>query len=810
MGKYRKASKLETFTVERRRRRSWKGVVTALSCLVVAGTVGALTLPAITMTKPACQLEEHQHGSECFGQTSALTCNAESLNIHQHTEECFDDEGNVLCHYADFVIHEHDSLCYDAEGNLACTLSEIEEHKHDETCYTAGEAKITDPGHKHSDECYQWNQGETLICTQEETDGHVHTDECKDENGELICEQEESEGHQHTAECYERVKGDLLCEEQEREPATEPGEPVLTCEKPEVEAHTHKWGTPDVGCYMDMGSRKWSCTQLEVNVHQHTAECFTSEEVLTCPKTEHTHDESCTQPAELSEEEQQQVADVISTIDGLPPVAEIEAEFENLAEDAAALAEYRDKILAAVQTAFDEYNALTDAQKEAVTNRENLSQYAYLLPEAPTEPTEPVQPDAITPSVELLKGELPEDAQFRLAPIPADSEAYAEAVRKANAYLSERDLSVEECVLLDMGYEDAEGASVALDGKAKVTLSFETPILPGITEVMALHITDDGAEDVLADAVWDENGITSLTLITDGFSPFLVPKARAIGAGVEERLSGDNAYIKNAQMKMDEQLNRQAIATGTAEWDDDDKPGNDSTDKNDILRTFDVATYTASFETDLRPDAGVSGYRTGTVYFEFILNEPADRAQFEPGSMGWLATYEEVKYETVVEGNHQILRGSFLMTPTEGNESTIGNSYSELTVAVRALRMKQGDTLQPTFTIWLEGNDVDAGVVDGIPTKVVTGSDHTCGTHNEKEFHTITPKAITISAAYRLNVELWSATASNTSYVDEFDFNTAIQPAIIWRWTMASPRSVAALYASAWCSNCGARTRPAA
>ncbi|MEE1315484.1 MAG: LPXTG cell wall anchor domain-containing protein [Faecalimonas sp.] len=244
-----------------------------------------------------------------------------------------------------------------------------------------------------------------------------------------------------------------------------------------------------------------------------------------------------------------------------------------------------------------------------------------------------------------------------------------------------------------------------------------------------------------------------------------------------ERLSGDNAYIDEAKMQFSESSTLQEmITTGTASFDADDTAGNDSSSENGIIRTFDVATYTLSYKTKLRSDgaSGVNGYRTGTVYFELVLPLPAEQGQFETGSMGWLSSYREAKYEiveaTVAGEVCQVLRGSFLAEPSEGNVAAIGNSVNEMSVAIRVLNMKQGEKVQPQFTIWLEGNNVDAAVKDGIPTKIVTGIEYLCPNHSANEAPTVTPKEITVSAAPRYNLALRQADATQTSYLGDFDF----------------------------------------
>ncbi|MCI6488128.1 MAG: hypothetical protein MSA25_08770, partial [Clostridiales bacterium] len=165
------------YTQRHRRRKRWQKVVTCLAAVVVFCTTYALILPAITMEKQ-CEIPEHIHTQACYTQVTSVekkvpVCTVESLNLHQHTNSCYNDDGELVCGYADFVIHQHDSSCYDENGNLWCPLPIIEAHTHGESCWTTPE---TEPAHVHADECYEWEQGETLICGQEEREGHIHSE----------------------------------------------------------------------------------------------------------------------------------------------------------------------------------------------------------------------------------------------------------------------------------------------------------------------------------------------------------------------------------------------------------------------------------------------------------------------------------------------------------------------------------------------------------------------------------------------------------------------------------------------------------
>ncbi len=562
MGKHLKTSIGDEFVAAHRRRRNWKRIVSVLGCLVAAGTLTALTLPAITMSQSDCGLEEHQHSEACYGEIRVLACNAE---VHQHTEDCRDAEGNLTCGYADFVIHEHDDACLDADGNLVCSLPEIKEHQHDDSCYQVGEETVVDAGHKHSDACYSWTTSETptcglevsdghihdetcrsvtktLICT-EEREGHIHDETCRDETGNpvceleedpghqhgdtcytqqetLTCEQEESTGHQHTPECYEQVKGDLICTEQERDPVTEPGEPVLICDKPQAVPHTHG-GT----CYWEDAL---VCEKTEVLSHQHSDACFAEQKTQTvaCGVPEHVHTEEC-QEEPMAVEASASVSDVTLMIQNLPLASEIEYRIQEFRDqgDQDGLAAYCEKTLAQLRSVFDAYYALTEEQRGQVENAYDLLDCEYLLNVLPNYIPKPSGSEFVTTSgnvsVSVVSGgSLPGDAKFQIGQLSEGSAQFTQTQETVAAYLTEKAVVLNSMVLLDMHFADASGAEIECGGSTSVTLTFETPILPGEGTVQALHLTDAGIVDVTGDVTRNESGVTSVSLSTDGFSLF--------------------------------------------------------------------------------------------------------------------------------------------------------------------------------------------------------------------------------------------------------------------------------------------------
>lgn len=355
------------------RRLLWRRFVRVMVCIVVFCTTYALILPAITMEKNSvCEMEEHTHSESCYNQltsleTTALVCTRESLQIHRHTESCYGADGQPICGLADFVVHTHNGACYDAEGTLVCPLPVIRLHEHTEVCYLQ-EEPAEEAQHEHDESCYTTQQGEllcqvdteqahvhgeacgslqTLSCGLVESEGHTHTEECKqtvlvcDQTEEahvhedscyqtdLVCGMTEEPGHIHGETCYTQtyacgmeegavhIHGDscyaveevLTCQieqeaEESTEPAgetTEPTEPVLICEETEIILHIHS-----DACYkitQDAAGnecRTLTCEKLEIRQHSHGDDCFVTETVsvdtenLTCGLEEcHVHGDGC-------------------------------------------------------------------------------------------------------------------------------------------------------------------------------------------------------------------------------------------------------------------------------------------------------------------------------------------------------------------------------------------------------------------------------------------------------------------------------------------------------------------------------------
>ena len=277
----------EQYAKQNHQRRIWRKFVRFMACIVVFCTTYALILPAITMEKK-CELEEHTHSEICYSKItteliSELTCAYESLDVHVHTQDCYDGENLQVCGSADYLVHEHDASCTDATGAIVCQLPEVKEHEHSDDCYQPVETESvsTEAGkatqvHTHDDTCYTVEQGE-LTCQI-----HTHDDGCYTQ-GALVCGQEETEGHTHSEGCIETV----LCCDLTVEPHVHDDTACyqqLVCELPEDETHTHS----------DACNGSVLTCDLTEQTHTHTDTCYQTNSLCDLPEQEgHSHTDEC-------------------------------------------------------------------------------------------------------------------------------------------------------------------------------------------------------------------------------------------------------------------------------------------------------------------------------------------------------------------------------------------------------------------------------------------------------------------------------------------------------------------------------------
>lgn len=186
------------------------------------------------------------------------------------------------------------------------------------------------------------------------------------------------------------------------------------------------------------------------------------------------------------------------------------------------------------------------------------------------------------------------------------------------------------------------------------------------------------------------------------------------------------------------------ITDGEGPFDTDDEAGNDLSEKNRKVRTFDTVKYTFTVST-----AGKT-YDNARVKMEFILPLKKNEAEFDVAAMGWMDTtvgytynYQEDQTRKIneIDTNCQVLTCYKHLQKTDPGTAVIPGSFTE-TFTVKVKAMKNEDIIQPTITASLELHLAQVA---------------------EK-----TADLVTVSAAPRYNVKL----AGGPSYKGTFDFDS--------------------------------------
>ncbi len=165
-------------------------------------------------------------------------------------------------------------------------------------------------------------------------------------------------------------------------------------------------------------------------------------------------------------------------------------------------------------------------------------------------------------------------------------------------------------------------------------------------------------------------------------------------------------------------------------------PGNDSDESNGLVRTFDSITYHCN--ATLGFEGAVVGDVTKTVrfYVQVTLPLSSDEAEMSIAA-GGLDSYEVEESE---DGESLILLGY-----SDVSEAAKNDESFDLTIYVKA--MKNGETVEPSFSAWIEGNAA-----------------------SKAQPVTMDPTAVTVSAAGKYNVTLLPN--SELAYTGYFDMAT--------------------------------------
>lgn len=300
----------------------------------------------------------------------------------------------------------------------------MEEHTHSMDCYVKNEPEVLTElscspeslgCHVHSDSCKDADGN--IICGYADYIIHTHNDNCYDSKGNRICELEEIEEHVHTDECYKVetiTSQESAAEETANTAASEDNTTVkktLVCTKEAIEEHKHTEECYDEdnnlicgkletikhvhedSCFQKteeaIRAETLTCGLKESDEHQHTALCYGDWE-LVCGLEEHTHTEECypeeetettdDESADTNAEVSEEVQNVITLIDEMPSADEIDAKMKKFedAEDYEGEEAWLTEVYQQVAKAYYYYDLLSDEEKELVSNADKLLELEYI------------------------------------------------------------------------------------------------------------------------------------------------------------------------------------------------------------------------------------------------------------------------------------------------------------------------------------------------------------------------------------------------------------------------------------------------
>lgn len=161
--------------------------------------------------------------------------------------------------------------------------------------------------------------------------------------------------------------------------------------------------------------------------------------------------------------------------------------------------------------------------------------------------------------------------------------------------------------------------------------------------------------------------------------------------GLEE--IGEGAKILSADI-----INRK---TGTGPFDANDEPGNDSSESNEIVRSFDNVSWKFNLTMGFKNTNSIETYKGGQINVKATLpNECKNMVQWDLDLMAWGENIQLSDDGTVFTASYNM----------SDNEVTIpGNQAIE--VVAKVLGAKNEMTIEPEFQFWLTGNEETDKVV---------------------------------------------------------------------------------------------------
>ena len=170
-----------------------------------------------------------------------------------------------------------------------------------------------------------------------------------------------------------------------------------------------------------------------------------------------------------------------------------------------------------------------------------------------------------------------------------------------------------------------------------------------------------------------------------------------------EELPDNGAKISSSQIIQ--------TKTGTGPFDENDEPGNDSSEDNNIVRSFDQVTWTIE-NTMVLNNSDATGYTGGKIYFEATLPDvfTNETVKWDLDSMAWVENAQVSNDGLTLSGYYQM-----------GTENITIPGKQTLVFVTKIEGAANNTEFQPTIKLWLNGN-TDDNIQTVIPKKNIVSA----------------------------------------------------------------------------------------
>ncbi len=171
-----------------------------------------------------------------------------------------------------------------------------------------------------------------------------------------------------------------------------------------------------------------------------------------------------------------------------------------------------------------------------------------------------------------------------------------------------------------------------------------------------------------------------------------------------KEVNGDLGYITSAEAS--------EVKTGVGPFDDNDDPGNDSSEENNIVRSFDQITWTYELTFGLKPGTTETSLKGGVIEVEAKLPESlTNLVEWDLGSMLWIE-------DANLSSDGMNLTGNYIMSD---DEITIPGKTNVVFV-LQVKNATQGTEIQPSFKFKLSGNEKNEEVTQTAEKVIVSST----------------------------------------------------------------------------------------